>query len=266
MGLPIFGIPRSDDLKRRFRLTPRRALTIGAVFIIAGIGAFVMLDLVFADRMTPARATSLLQKSSPELTAVLQQDFSSDFKRIVKATVKSEKKLTVGESMAKFLDDQTRPITERFSGDARQAPPALVAAWMGKLSATMKAVENVAGPASCSEYIEKGTSALTDPDVLAKLTPVFDARDAAFFAALAGARDTPASEAIGPATDADWSAVEAAMNGLEVPAGYAEIVKRDDTKSPDYCAALSYYFRTLSELPGGAGDRIRAEYFVNSFS
>ena len=253
-------------MKRRFRLTPRNALAIAAVFVIAGIGAFVMLDLVFADRMTPARATSLLQKTSPELTAVLQQDFTSDFNRIVKATVESEKKLTVSESMAKFLDDQTRPITKRFNEDARQAPPERVAAWMSKLSATMKAVNTTAGPAVCSDYVENGTSALTDPKVLAELAPVFDARDAAFFSALAGARDHPASSSIGEVTDQDWQAVEQAMRGLEVPAGYAEIVKNDDTKSPDYCAALSYYFRILAELPGGSGDRIRAAYFLNSFS
>ncbi len=253
-------------MKRRFRLTPRSALAIGAVFVIAGIGAFVMLDLVFADRMTPARATSLMQKSSPQLTSVLQQDFGSDFNRIVKAMVESEKELTVSESMAKFLDDQTRPITERFSEDSRQAPPDLVAAWMSKLSATMTAVDTTAGPAVCSDYVENGTSALTDPKVLADLAPVFDTRDAAFFAALAGARDHPASTPIGEATDQDWQAVEEAMRGLEVPAGYAEIVKNDDTKSPDYCAALSYYFRILAELPGGSGERIRAAYFVNSLS
>ncbi len=253
-------------MKRRFRLTLRNALAIGAVFIVAGIGAFVLLDLVFADRMTPARAASLLHKSSPELIAVLKQDFGSDFDRIVKATVESETKLTVGESTSNFLDDQTRQITTRFGEEARQAPADLVSAWMVKLADTMTSVEEAAGSEACSDYIEKGSSALTDPGVLAELAPVFDARDAAFFSALAGARDTPAPNTIDPATDADWLMVDAAMRGLEVPAGYAEIVRNDDTESEDYCAALSYYFRILAELPDEGGERIRAEYFVNSFS
>ena len=86
------------------------------------------------------------------------------------------------------------------------------------------------------------------------------------FDALAGARDTPVADMPGEPTDADWQAVGIAMNGFEVPAGYAQIVATDDTGNRDYCPALAYYFRTLAALPGDAGERLRAEYFVQSFS
>lgn len=241
-------------------------MVIGAVFIAAGLGAFGVLSLVFADQLTPARAESLLQKSSPELTAVLQHQFTSDFNRIVKATVESKQELKGDEAVASFLDDQTRPIADRFGTSARQAPPELVVAWMIKRAETMEAVNDIAGPDICTQYAQSGTSALTDPQMVAELAPVFDARDAAFFAALAGARDNPLPETVGEATDQDWAAVETAMTGLEVPAGYAQIVKTDDTQSSDYCAALAYYFRILADLPDSSGERIRAEYFVRSFS
>ncbi len=255
-------------VKPRIKLTPRLVAGFAAVVVAVGIGAFVLLDLIFANQMTPARAAVMLQNASPALTAVLKHDFSDDFSRIVKATVDSsaEDELTGDNALARFLDHQTRPITKRYIEVARQAPPGLVAAWMGKLADTMDAVEKVAGAELCSRFVDKGQSALTDPAMLAKLAPVFDARDAAFFTALAGARDTPIADPVGEAANQDWQAVGAAMNGLEVPAGYAQIVASDDTKNPDYCPALAYYFRAVAALPGKAGERIRAEYFVRSFS
>jgi hypothetical protein len=238
---------------------------LAAVIVAAGIGAFVLLDLIFANQMTPARATDLLEKEAPMLVSVLREDFSTDFSRIVKAAVESESELTDRNDIARFLDHQVRPITAHFGDLAREAPPELIVAWMDKLADAIDEVYAVAGPALCSRFVSEGKSVLTDPDMLAKLAPAFDARDAAFFTALAGARDTPVAEKVGEASDEDWQVVAAAMNGFEVPAGYAQIVATGNTASPDFCPALIYYFRIVKDLPNEAGNRIRAEYFVRSY-
>ena len=250
----------------RIKLTRRNLTAIVAVVLAAGLGAFVLLDLVFANHLTPARATDMLQKASPRLVSVLRTGFNDEFSRIVKATVKSGDELSGDTAVARFLNHQTRPITERYGDEASAAPPDLVAIWMTRLADTMERVQAVAGASTCARYVNEGQSVLDDPAMMAELAPVFDARDAAFFAALAGARDAPNEATIGAATDSDWQAVASAMNGLEVPAGYAQIVATDDTTSSDYCSALAYYFRTVVALPGSAGERIRAEYFVRSFS
>jgi hypothetical protein len=258
------------DLKFRIKPTRRNLTATAAVVLAAGLGAFVLLDLLFANQLTPSRAVALLEKTSPRLVSVLRANFSADFATIVKTTVESESELTSASAganaVARFLGHQAQPITERYDETARQAPPQLVADWMGKLADAMAGVQKVAGAELCSQFVKEGQSVLTDPAMLADLAPAFDARDAALFVALAGARDTPVAEPVGEATDEDWQVVQAAMNGLEVPAGYAQIVANDDTGSNDYCSALAYYFRTVRDLPGESGQRIRAEYFIGSFS
>lgn len=245
----------------------RRNLAVLAAVVVAfGLGAFVLLELVFSNQLTPARATDLLKKTSPTLVAVLKEEFASDFARILKATLESESELTGDRAVVRFLDHQTRPITERYGDVGRRAPAPLLKDWLEKLATAMDNVQEVAGAELCARVVNEGQSVLTDPAMLARLEPGFDARDAAFFAALAGARDAPDTAEVGAATDADWSAVSTAMNGLEVPAGFAQIVASDNTQSPDYCPALAYYFRIIETLPGTTGDRIRAEYFVQSFS
>ncbi len=253
-------------MKYRILRTRRNLTAMVAVIVAAGFGAFVLLDLLFANQMTPTRATDLLEREAPELVSVLRQDFGDDFSRIVKATVEAESTLTSSNDIARFLDHQTRPITARFDDLSRRAPPQLIAEWMGKLADAIDKVYTVAGPQLCSRFVNEGQSVLTDPDMLAKLMPSFDARNAALFTALAGARDTPVAKEVGAVTDADWQVVGAAMNGFEVPAGYAQIVASDNTASPDYCPALVYYFRIIKELPEEAGNRVRAEYFVHSYS
>lgn len=261
---------QGTDLKFRKKPTQRSLIAIVAVILAAGLGAFVLLDLLFANQLTPSRAVAQLEKTSPKLVSVLRTDFSADFARIVKAATDSESELTSAgassNAFTRFLSHEARPITERYGETARQAPPELIAEWMDKLADAMTAVQKAAGSELCSRYVNDGQSVLTDPSMLAELAPAFDARDAALFVALAGARDTPIAEPVGEATDADWQAVGEAMNGLEVPAGYAQIVATDNTGSSDYCAALAYYFKTLKSLPGESGERIRAEYFIRSFS
>jgi len=236
------------------------------VVLAAALGAFVMLDLVFADRLTPARAAVMLEKNSPQLVSVLKAKFAADFTRIVTATVEAKQELDGGMPLSGLLDRQTRPIAERLDDEARSAPPELVAEWMNRLADAWNAVESVAGPQLCARFVNEGPSVLSDPVMLEALEPAFDARDAALFAALAGARDTPTAMPVGEATVEDGLAIDAAMSGLEVPAGYAQIIRTDDTESRDYCAALAYFYRTVADLPGESGQRIRAEYFVQSLS
>ncbi len=253
-------------MNARMKLTRRNLIVAVAVVAAVGLGAFILLDILFVNHLTPARATGLLEKASPKLVSVLRKDFSDDFSKIIKATVKAEETLTDNNKISHFLDTQTRPITVKLADAARNAPPELVKGWMGSLAAVFDGVQAVAGPELCSQFVKQGQSVLTDPDMLDTLLPLFDARDAALFVALAGARDTPVADSIGDATDQDWEAVGAAMNGLEVPAGYAQIVSSDNVQNRDYCPALAYYFRTIEALPEDAGERIRAEYFVQSIS
>lgn len=250
----------------RIKLNRRNLTAIGAVVLAAALGVFVLLDLIFANQLTPNRATDMLEKAAPQLVSVLKTEFGSDFSRIVKAVVAAEPEPTAGDSLSRFLDHETRAIAERHADVARAAPPDLVSAWMNHLAQTMDRVQAVAGPALCARFVNEGPSVLTDPVMLDELSPVFDARDAALFDALAGARDAPVTDMPGEPTDTDWQAVGVAMNGFEVPAGYAQIVASDDTGNRDYCPALAYYFRTLAALPGEAGIRLRAEYFVQSLS
>lgn len=248
------------------KISRRNLTALGAVVAAVGLGAFVILDLLFANQLTPARATELLQKTSPALVEVLRNRFATDYSRIVEAVIDSEVQLAGDRAIARFLDQETKPITERYDEVGRRAPPPLVKDWLEKLAASMDMVQSVAGAELCSRFVNEGQSVLSDPALLNTLEPGFDARDAAFFNALAGARDAGETDEVGPATDADWQLVGAAMNGLEVPAGYAQIVATDNVASPDYCPALAYYFRVINTLPGPDGDRIRAEYFVRSFS
>ena len=250
----------------RIKLNRRNLIAIGAVVLAAALGVFVLLDLLFANHLTPNRATSMLEKAAPQLVSVLKADFGDDFGKIVKATVAAEPDLVSDEDLTGFIDRQTRAITEQHADVARAAPPELVVDWMIRLAETMDSVQLAAGPKLCARYVNEGRSALIDPEMLERLAPVFDARDAALFKALAGARDTPLDPAPTPPSDADWQAVGLAMNGFEVPAGYAQIVATDDTDNRDYCQALAYYFRTVAALPGDAGRRVRAEYFVQSIS
>lgn len=250
----------------RMNLSWRNLMTAAIVVVVVGFGAFVLLDRIFANHMTPARAAVMLEKASPELASVLKADFASDFSRIIKAVAQSEDDLSETSAIARFLDLQTRPITTKFGENARAAPPELIADWMNKLADAMEHVQMVAGPDMCTRFVNEGQSVLTDPAMLAELTPFFDARDAAFFTALAGARDNPIADPVGEARDEDWQAVGAAMNGFEVPSGYAQIVAADNTQSSDYCPALAYYFRIVAALPGKSGERIRAEYFARSVS
>ena len=254
------------DLKSRFRLTRRNAIIIAAIVAAVGLGAFVSLDLLFADRMTPARAVSMLDKSSPQLVAVLRKDFGADFSRIVKAAAESEPRLETGTPLVQFLDRQTRPIVEQLADVGRRAPDDLVAAWMRSQANAMAQVQDIAGPELCAKFVNEGLSTLIEANMLEQLVPAFDARDAAFFAALAAARDAEGVEPVGESTDADWDVVSTAMNGLEVPAGYGQIVSSDNAQSRDYCPALAYYFNVISALPGESGSRIRAEYFAQSLS
>lgn len=245
----------------------RRNLTaLGAVVVAVGFGAFVILDLLFANQLTPTRVTDRLQKTSPALVEVLKNEFATDFSRIVEATLASEEQFDGDRDIARFLDQQTKPITERYGAVGRRAPAPLIKDWLEKLATTMDMVQSVAGADLCSRFVNEGPSVLSDPAMLKMLDPVFDARDAAFFTVLAGARDAGETDEVGPANDSDWQVVGAAMNGLEVPAGYAQIVATDNLASPDYCPALAYYFRIIATLPDATGDRIRAEYFVRSFS
>ena len=250
----------------RIKLNRRNLIAIGAVVLAAMLGVFVLLDVLFANHLTPNRASSMLEKAAPQLVSVLKSEFGNDFSKIVKATVAAEPDLASEEDLSGFIDHQTRAITEQHADVARAAPSELVAAWMMRLAETMDSVQMEAGPELCARYINEGRSALTDPEMLERLAPVFDARDAALFKALAGARDMPVDPVPAPPSDADWQAVGLAMNGFEVPAGYAQIVASDDTDNRDYCPALAYYFRTVAALPGDAGKRVRAEYFVQSIS
>ena len=248
----------------RIKLNRRNLTAIAAVVLAAALGVFVLLDLIFANQLTPNRATDMLEKAAPRLVSVLQSEFGPDFSRIVKAVVSADPEPTNDASLASFIDQGTRAIAKRHVDVARAAPPELVTAWMNQLAETMDKVQAVAGPALCARFVNEGQSVLTDPAMIEELSPVFDARDAALFNALAGARDRPAAVTPDAPADSDWQVVGIAMNGFEVPAGYAQIVATDDTANRDYCPALAYYFRTLAALPGEAGERLRAEYFVQS--
>ena len=250
----------------RIKLNRRNLIAIGAVVLAAALGVFVLLDLLFANHLTPNRASSMLEKAAPQLVSVLKSEFGDDFSKIVKATVDAEPELVGDDVLSGFIDHQTRAITEQHADVARAAPSELVVEWMLRLAETMDSVQLVAGPQLCARYVNEGRSALSDEEMLEKLAPVFDARDAALFKALAGARDMPLDPAPSPPTDADWQAVGLAMNGFEVPAGYAQIVASDDTGNRDYCPALAYYFRIVAAMPDDAGKRVRAEYFVQSIS
>lgn len=231
-----------------------------------GSGAFIVLDSLFASQMTPARATELLGRTSPELVSVLKAEFPKDFNTLLNDVLVKEK---AGADPVQVSEDVTKAsaaIASAHRDVARRAPTELVADWLNKLSDAIMAVNKAAGPQICARFINEGQSVIADKKILAGLSGAFDKREAAFFKALAAARDATNAQPVAPATDADWTAIGTAMSGMEVPDGYAEIVAKDDKTSPNYCSALSYFFRSIEKFPGDTGKRIRAEYFVRSFS
>ena len=106
--------------------------------VAVGLGAFVLLELVFCQPAHAGARHRPLKKTSPTLVDGAQGGIRLGFRAAsLKATLESESELTGDRAVVRFLDHQTRPITERYGDVGRRAPAPLLKDWLEKLATTM---------------------------------------------------------------------------------------------------------------------------------
>lgn len=232
---------------------------IGGV-AIAIVLTFVVPALFGGGKATPENIDKEL--SGTATGKVIKERFAADYDAAIGEIVKLANDKSLNDEQRSLAASQLSASNRlKHANHAATAPAVALQKVLTTQADLLNAVETRLGASTCATLANLG------PQVSrVDLKPFADqvhAAGAATMLAIADGRDNPVTRAV--PTDADYDTLFALLEAKGITEDQVAAMLNETPEDSD-CGALGLMMRSAAEMPGEAGDRVRAELVVGIVS
>ena len=209
----------------------------------------------------PAIAGSKLAEVRPLLAAELAAEFPDDYAALSAAFATAYAGPDPTQNAvagSKAIED----LSSRFLTQIHQAPAPDLLGIVGQMRGLHALVLKREGPKVCGQFSSGGSGVLYETGIAGQYMGELDAMAAAFFKAVARAKQHPTTT-LAP-IDADWKLVAQRLLADGGKKSFIDVIAKGDSKDPQICPAMVALLQAVTEVPGDAGLRLRAAFAVNA--
>lgn len=228
-----------------------------APLAVAYLGGNYIGETIFAGQptLTFAGQVAAAEKAGLKMYKALKEELPAEYENAAAAYLTYAKAGRSETDADAYVGKIMADIRRRHAESFRKADPALALHALEAKKDLLSQVMAEVPAQDCTRWALSGelTPSMRKDKMLAPL----DRFGEAAFRVMGAAQRSPVD--IGAATEEDWTVLQLQYVAAGGTLAELQLIGQPDTTSPDVCRAALRFYQVLSDMPGEAGQRVRAE-------